>query len=414
MIQFLLLAVPAFAGDSAAVLKGIDARAPRYGDMSRKIWEFAEVGYKEHKSAQLLKADLREAGFTIQDNVAGIPTAFTATWGSGKPVIAILGEYDALPGLSQQDTPAKAPRPGVTAGHGCGHNLLGAASALAAVSIKDWMAENKIKGTLRFYGAPAEEGGAGKVYMARAGAFADVDAVLAWHPGSENGASLKTSLANYSGKFRFYGKASHAAASPEKGRSALDGLILMSHAVDMLREHVPESTRMHYIFTNGGSAPNIVPDFAEGYYYARHPDMPTLDGIWARIGKAAEGAAIATETRAELQLISSVYNELPNDALAALFDKNLKAIGGLKYSPEEQSFAETLRKTYPTEGTLALGTEERILPPEEGIGSGSTDVSDVSWIAPTSEFRTATFVPGTPGIAGKPRPARGRASDARG
>ncbi|HKX30823.1 MAG TPA: amidohydrolase [Blastocatellia bacterium] len=378
------------------ILRQMDERAPHFGELSRRIWEFAEVGYKERQSSDLLKSELRAAGFRIQENVGEIPTAFVATYGQGQPVIGILGEYDALPGLSQETEPEKKPRQAGAPGHGCGHNLFGVASAYAAVTIKDYLAAKKLPGTIRFYGTPAEEGGAGKVYMARAGVFSDCDVVLAWHPGDSNGASLRSSLANISAKFRFYGQAAHAAAAPDRGRSALDGVMLMSHAVDMLREHVPQTTRIHYIVTKGGEAPNIVPDFAEIYLYARHPSMPILDGIWSRIVKCAQAGALATETRMEMELVHSVYNLLPNEPLARLFDQNLKLVGGVKYSPPERGFAEKLRLTFPLEGALPLGSEEQVQALEEGSGSGSTDVGDVSWIVPTSEFRTATYVPGTP------------------
>jgi aminobenzoyl-glutamate utilization protein B len=225
---------------------------------------------------------LRSAGFAVTENVAAIPTAFTATWGQGRPVIAIMGEYDALPGLSQEDVPERKPRVNGGPGHGCGHNLLGAASLFAAATIKEWMAEKKIPGVIRFYGTPAEEGGGGKLYMIRAGVFKDVDVVLSWHPADRNGASLQSSLAIISAKFRFHGKLAHAAAAPDAGRSALDGLMIMANSVEFLREHVPDSTRMHYVVTNGGSAPNIVPDYSELFLYARHLSMPVLDQLRRR------------------------------------------------------------------------------------------------------------------------------------
>jgi aminobenzoyl-glutamate utilization protein B len=313
-------------------------------------------------------------------------------------VISILGEYDALPGLSQQG--GKSSREPIVAGasgHGCGHNLLGTAAMFGAISAKEYLQEHKLPGTIKFFGTPAEEGGGGKVYMSRAGVFNDSDVVLAWHPGDRNVASVRTSLANINAKFRFYGTPSHAAAAPEAGRSALDALMVMTYAVEMMREHVPETTRIHYIITSGGAAPNVVPDFAELYIYARHPDMPTLDGIWARIIKTAQAGALATETRMEMEVINSVYNELPNGPLAALLDKNLKRVGGVKYTSEERAYAETLLKTWDRSGTLPLGSEAEIQPMESGHSSGSTDVGDVSWIVPTSEFNTATFVPGEPG-----------------
>jgi aminobenzoyl-glutamate utilization protein B len=386
------------ANDHEELLRKMDAQAQHYGELSRKIWEFAEVGYKEKQSSDLLKAELRSNGFQLQENVADIPTAFTASYGSGKPVIGIIGEYDALPGLSQEAVSEKRARVVGAPGHGCGHNLFGVASAFAAITVKNYLAEKRLGGTVRFFGTPAEEGGSGKVFMSRAGVFNDCDVVLVWHPGDNNGASLTSSLANINAKFRFYGTASHAAGAPERGRSALDAVLLMAHAVDMLREHVPQTTRLHYIITQGGSAPNVVPDFAEIYVYARHPSMPTLDGIWQRIIKCAEAGALATETQMKFEIIGSVYNLLPNAPLAQLYDRNLRVVGGVKYTPEEREFATKLRQTFSLEGAKELGSEETIQPlrTEEGSG-GSTDVGDVSWIVPTAEFRAATYVPGTPG-----------------
>jgi aminobenzoyl-glutamate utilization protein B len=399
LFTLMLTGVHAIAVDDRnEMLRKMDERADHFGRLSRRIWEFAEVGYKEKQSADLLKSELRAAGFQIQENVGEITTAFTATYGSGKPVIGIMGEYDALPGLSQIDAPEKKARVAGAPGHGCGHNLFGVASAFAAIAIKDYLTANKVNGTIRFYGTPAEEGGGGKIYMARAGAFNDCDVVLAWHPGGSNGASLGTSLANIHAKFKFHGKAAHAAGAPDKGRSSLDAVMLTAHAVDMLREHVPQVTRIHYVVTNGGEAPNVVPDFSEVWIYARHPDMAMLDDIWSRIVKCAEAGALATETRMEMQLVNSVYNLLPNEPLAKLLDRNLRRVGGMKYSAEERAFAEKLRQTFPTEGALPLGSEEQVQPlREESGGGGSTDVADVSWIVPTAQFTAATYVPGTPG-----------------
>ncbi len=392
----LLFAGAALASDKDDVLNQMNARATHYGDVSRKIWEFAEMGYHENQSAALLKSELRQAGFTLAENVAGIPTAFTATWGQGKPVIAILGEYDALPGLSQDTEPDRKPIVAAGPGHGCGHNLLGTASLFAAVTVKDWLAAKKIPGTIRFYGTPAEEGGGGKIYMARAGVLRDVDVVLTWHPGDSNLASKESSLAITEAKFRFYGKPAHAAAAPDLGRSALDGLMIMANAVEFLREHVPESTRIHYIVSNGGAAPNIVPDFAELFLYARNPSMPVLDGIWDRIVNCARAGALATDTRMEMELIDSDYNTLPNDALSALVDRNLHMAGGVTYTKDEEEFAEKLRKTLPLDHAPALGSQETILTPRDGYFSASTDAGDVSWMLPMSQLNTATFVPGVP------------------
>ena len=392
MLRILLLLLTTLAlraDDKADLLRNMDTGAAHYGDVSRQIWNFAETGFKETKSAALLRSELKAAGFTLAENVGGMPTAFTATWGHGQPVIGIMGEYDALPGLSQDVATERKPLAAGAPGHACGHNLLGAASLFAAIEVRRWMERNKIPGTLRYYGTPAEEGGGGKIYMIRAGAFKDVDVVLTWHPADNNASNLGSSLAMISGAFRFYGKASHAAIAPEKGRSALDGLMIMTTAVEFLREHTPDFTRIHYVVTNGGAASNIVPEYAELQLTARNPSMPVLDDIWERIQKCAQAGALASETRMEMEVSSSYWNELPNDALGALLDRNLRRVGGFTYSPEEQAFAEKLP------GIAAdLSSHEQIQPPMRETGLASSDAGDVSWVVPTGTFGTATFVPG--------------------
>jgi aminobenzoyl-glutamate utilization protein B len=394
-LLFLLATLALAADEKSRLLEKMDARAAHYGDVSRKIWDFPEVGFKENRSADLLKSELRAAGFTLDENVGSMPTAFTATWGKGKPVIAVMGEYDALPGLSQRDTPERSAVVEGGAGHACGHNLLGAASLFAAVTLKEWLAETKHSGTIRFYGTPAEEGGDGKLYMIRAGAFGDVDTVLSWHPADHNGANLKSSLAVISAKFRFHGKPAHAAAAPDAGRSALDGVMIMANAVEMLREHVPESTRIHYVITNGGAAPNIVPESAELFLYARHPSMPVLDGFCEGNIYFVLAGALASETTVETELINSAYNTLPNDALAALADRNLRLVGGVTYTPAERQFAAAIRKTI-GDGAAPIGSQENVEAPVEGRGTASTDAGDVSWTLPMAEINAATFVPGVP------------------
>ena len=300
----------------------IDSKYPAYSEIARKIWEFAEVGYKETKSSALLQETLAKQGFKIEKGIAGMPTAFTATYGTGKPVIGILGEYDALPGVSQDATPELKAIQGKTAGHACGHHLFGTASAAAAIEVKNWLIANKKQGTIRFFGSPAEEGGSGKVYMVREGLFKEVDVVLHWHPGAENSAETGATLSNKSGKFRFYGVASHAAASPERGKSSLDGVEAMDAMVNMLREHVTQETRIHYVITRGGEAPNVVPAFAEVYYYVRHPKPDEVKAVWDRVVKAAEGASMGTGTRVEVEVMGGVYNMLPNETLGKIMDKN--------------------------------------------------------------------------------------------
>src|SRR5215813_12616790 len=311
------------AQERDAVLQSIESRRSAYADVAKQIWAFAEVGYQEVKSSALLQQQLKAAGFTVRAGVADIPTAFVASAGSGKPVIAILGEFDALPGLSQEPTARRSAIVQEGAGHGCGHNLLGTGALAAAVAVKEWLAAGHA-GTVRYYGTPAEEGGSGKVYMIRAGLFNDVDAAVTWHPGDRNEASPSTNLANITGKFRFHGVAAHAAAAPHKGRSALDAVEAMDYMVNMMREHVPQETRIHYIITRGGAAPNVVPDFAESYYYARQPDMQILDGIWDRMVDAAKGAALGTGTTMEFEVTGAVYNVLPNEYLSGLMNGNLQ------------------------------------------------------------------------------------------
>jgi aminobenzoyl-glutamate utilization protein B len=385
------------ADTTTGMLKAIDARRDQYAAVAKQIWDYAELGFQEERSSALLEKALADAGFVVERGVAGMPTAFTASYGSGKPVIAVIGEFDALPGLSQAAGDAVR-HPLVTggSGHACGHNLLGTASAAAAIAVKDWMIQTKQPGTLRYYGTPAEEGGGGKVYMVREGLLKDVDAAVTWHPGDQNSANPASSLATIAADFRFYGVAAHAAAAPDKGRSALDAVESMDYMVNMMREHVPQETRIHYIIKNGGVASNIVPDYAMAEYQARHPDMRVLQGIWARIVKASEGAAMGTGTRVEHEIITSYWNVLPNDTLTAVAHRNLIRVGGVDYTPEEQAFADKLRATLIDPAT-PMGAQKPIEPMKTGlVGSASTDVGDISWNVPTAQLVTATFVPGVP------------------
>jgi aminobenzoyl-glutamate utilization protein B len=383
---------------SSEVLERLNQRAEKYGTIAHTIWEYAEVGYQEEKSSSLLQEELKAAGFAVEAGVADIPTAFVATYGSGKPVIGLLAEFDALPGVSQEAVPEPQPRPGNNAGHACGHHLFGAASTAAATSLKEWLAANGGSGTVKLFGTPAEEGGAGKVYMVRAGLFDDVDAVIQWHPSDGNSADAGSTLSNKSAKFRFYGAASHAAAAPESGRSALDGVEAMNHMVNMMREHVPESTRIHYVITSGGEAPNVVPAFAEVFYYVRHPQMREVRSIFDRIVKAAEGAALGTETTMDYEVIHGSFNLMPNETLARVMHANLKKVGGITYTAEEQAFAEAIVLSLPEARRKPLSTAgdvQQFRIPQKAYPA-STDVGDVSWTVPTAGLRTATWVPGTP------------------
>jgi aminobenzoyl-glutamate utilization protein B len=382
-------------GDRAAALRSIEAKQDHYATVARRIWDLAEVGYQETESSALLQSELRSAGFSIQAGVAGMPTAFVATAGSGSPVIGILAEFDALPGITQSDSPERDALDHKAAGHACGHHLFGTGSSAAAIAVKEWLAQSGGRGTIRLYGTPAEEGGAGKVYMVRAGLFRDVDVVLHWHAADRNDASPGNSLSNKSAKFRFHGVSAHAAAAPERGRSALDGVEAMNHMVNMMREHVQEDTRIHYVITQGGSAPNVIPDFAEVFYYVRHPDPTQVAELFARVVKASEGAALGTETRVEHEVIHGIYAMLPNDTLGRIMDRNMRAIGGVTYSPDERSFAERLRKSLPSD-VPPIERAAQIEPYGIKEAGGSTDVADVSWVVPTAGLRAATWVPGTP------------------
>ncbi|MFT4832918.1 MAG: aminobenzoyl-glutamate utilization protein B [Psychroserpens sp.] len=377
------------------ILKNLDKKSETYGTIAQNIWEFAEMGYLEENSSSLLQKTLSDEGFSIKKGVAGMPTAFIAEYGNGGPVIAIMGEFDALPGLSQQAVPEKLSAD-KAAGHACGHHLFGTASTAAAIAVKEWMEANNTKGTIRFYGCPAEEGGSGKVYMVREGLFNDVDVALHWHPGAENEANAGAALANKSAKFRFYGVSAHAAGAPEKGRSALDGVEAMDMMVNMMREHIPSEARIHYVITQGGKAPNVVPDFAEVYYYARHGQRDVVIDIFDRIVKAAEGAALGTGTTMDYEMIGGTHELLPNLTLQKLMYDNLVKVGGLSYTPEEKEFADKI--------ALSLGYEKANLEVAKNIepykteakAYGSTDVGDVSFTVPTVGLSTATWVPGTP------------------
>ncbi len=399
-LLFLLSALPLCAQTTKPdVLARVDATKAAYEDIAMKIWNFAEVGFHETQSSALLQAKLKQEGFAVEAGVAGMPTAFVATYGSGAPVIGVLAEFDALPGVSQEAVPEKKERAGATAGHACGHHLFGTASIQSAIAVKEWMQATRQKGTLRVYGTPAEEGGSGKVYMVRAGLFKDVDVVLHWHAGDRNQITMASSLANKSGKFRFYGVASHAAGSPERGRSALHAVEAMSHMVNMLREHVPDTTRMHYVITRGGEAPNVVPAFAEVYLYVRSPSRDIVNEVWERVVNAANGAALGTGTTMKVEITGGVHELLINDTLGRLMHENLTAVGGVTYTPEERDFALKIGRTVfgkaPAPEVAALIVP--FVPGErrEG-GGGSTDVGDVSWVVPTVGLRAATWAPGTP------------------
>ena len=396
--QIFLLLVLSFANfniNAEFLESSIDKNKERFSKVALDIWEFAEMGYQETKSSALLASELQKEGFKITKNVANIPTAFIAEYGSGGPIIGILGEFDALPGLAQSNSPFKEVVSNETgAGHACGHHLFGAASAWAAVTIKEWLENNNVAGTVRFYGTPAEEGGSGKVYMVREGLFDDVDVVLHWHPDDTNSANSRSSNSNKSARFTFKGISSHAAGAPEQGRSALDGVESMNMMVNLLREHIPQESRIHYVITKGGLAPNVVPDLAEVYYYVRHPQMHMVEELFSRVIKTAEGAAIGTDTKMSYEVMHGNYSLLPNDVVQKLMHKNLSTFGGISYSDKELEYAKDIYKTF-LKPTLEIGSQKYVTEFSNSHSYGSTDVGDVSWVVPTAGLRTATWVPGT-------------------
>jgi len=397
ILAVLIPAVAAAQDGKAMVADFIDSHADSYGNVAQEIWELAEVGYQETESSALLQGVLAAEGFQIEAGVAGIPTAFVAEWSNGDgPVVGILAEFDALPGITQDRSPTRDPIQDKPAAHACGHHLFGTGSSAAAMAVRHWMEETGQQGTIRLYGTPAEEGGAGKVYMVRAGLFDDVDVMLHWHPSSQNQAGASSTLSNKSAKFRFSGISAHAAGAPERGRSALDGVEAMNYMVNMMREHVPQETRIHYVITYGGAAPNVIPDFAEVFYYVRNPDPANVLTIFERVAEAARGAAQGTGTTVEYEVIHGLYNLLPNIALQRAMHANLERVGGVLYDDQEWNFAELIHETLP-ETSPALETAAEVQPffvREEGSG-GSTDVADVSWMVPTAGMGAATWIPGT-------------------
>lgn len=394
IIAGLLLLPACLQAQEQVALEYLESHAGQYRELAQKLWDIAEVGYQETESSALLQQQLTDAGFEVSAGVANIPTAFVASYGEGKPVIGILAEFDALPGISQAASPVRDVIEDKSAGHACGHHLFGSGSTAAAIAVKQWLDETGHEGTVRLYGTPAEEGGSGKVYMVRAGLFDDADVALHWHPSDKNAANPSTSLANKSARFSFTGVSAHAAAAPHRGRSALDGVEAMNHMVNMLREHIPETSRIHYVITEGGSAPNVVPDFAQVYYYVRHPDADVLKTIWDRVMTIARAAADGTGTRVEAEVMHGNHSLLPNKTLARVMHRNLSRVGGITWNEEEQEFARTLFETLNASEDL-LGTESEIEPMNMVRGKGSTDVGDVSWTVPVTGLRTATWVPGT-------------------
>ena len=398
------------------VSKLIGAKKEKFLKVSDEIWNFAETRFEEFKSAEALALALESEGFNVERNSCNIETAFVGSWGSGSPVIGFLGEYNALSGLSQvADEIVKKPIVDGTPGHGCGHNLLGAGALMAAVALKDYFEQNNLPGTVKYFGTPGEEGGSGKTYMVRDGAFEGVDICFTWHPGGENNVTILSSLANIQTYFRFKGKSAHAAGSPENGRSALDAVELMNVGSNYLREHVPTTSRFHYAIVNtGGPAPNVVQAEAEVLYLVRAPKIGQAKNIYERIIKIAQGAALMTETELEIHFDKACSNYVPNIALSTLMHEVMTDIGPTKFDDADYAMAEKLRATLSAdEKNKSIGKTNNIAdwqeaeeladgkvlsdfiypyhPELKDVSSpGSTDVSDVSWVVPTAQFNWST------------------------
>ena len=397
------------------ISKLIEQKRDTFITVSDKIWETPEIYFEEHQSAKYLCQALETEGFQVEKGIAGLETGFVASFGMGKPVVAILGEYDALTGLSQKKgMVTNDPIISGGHGHGCGHNLLGAGALAAAVAIKDYMQQTGLKGTVKYFGCPAEEAGSGKAYLARAGLFEDVDFALSWHPATIPGIMNISSLANYSVRFQFHGKSAHAAAAPHLGRSALDAVELMNVGVNYMREHMISEARIHYAITNaGGISPNVVQPYAEVVYLIRAPKKQQVKELYDRVYDIARGAALMTGTTMETVFEGTASNLVPNTVLAKVMHKNLVAVGVPAYDEEDQQFAKKIQESLSAEDlrTALAGVDKETakqlkdktiadviapLPAYEFTLSGSTDVGDVSWVVPTMQCMTTCWALGTP------------------
>jgi aminobenzoyl-glutamate utilization protein B len=368
----------------------IDKRKAEMIKLSDQIWAFAETALREHKSSEALSRYAEQQGFKVERGAAGMPTAFIASYGQGRPVIGILGEFDALPGISQKASPVKEPLEAGAPGHGCGHNLFGVASLGAAIAVKELMAAGKLKGTIRFYGTPAEEAGSGKAYMTRDGLFKDLDVCLAWHPATATQADVDSTQALVDFIVEFKGKAAHAALDPWNGRSAADGLEAFTHGVNLLREHVKPTVRIHYAILKGGDVPNVVPEYAKVWCWARDSKRAGVEPVLQRLREIAEGAARIAGVESKFTIQSGCYEILVNLTGAKLLQQNLEWLGPIKYTEQEQEFARTIQRATGTEQKGLDGEIKPLRAPKPDPPGGSTDVGDVSWVVPTLHLSVTT------------------------
>jgi aminobenzoyl-glutamate utilization protein B len=402
---------------TAAILHSIEHEDEKLAYLAKEIWDHPQIGLQETFAAELLAKECEDAGFTVERGVGQMPTAFVASWGEGKPIIGVLGEYDALPGLSQELSAEKTPIEQGGPGHGCGHNLFGVASFAAALAVKERMQAEKIPGTIRFYGCPAEETLMGKTFMAKDGVFDDLDAAVCWHPGDTNQIWHSSSLAMNSFKVNFYGVAAHGAAAPHLGRSALDGAQLMDIGVNYLREHIIQEARIHSVITSGGQAPNVVPAYAQIWYFVRAPQRSQVEEIYQRMLDIAKGAALMSGTTYDIDFLTGCYDVLPNSVMSNLMLEKLREAGPIEFTEQEKAFAKQLQATFPagsldysyamleknaTDGFSKADLEnplwEQVIgfKPEPQVMAGSTEVGDVSYITPTGQLTTPCWPFGTP------------------
>jgi aminobenzoyl-glutamate utilization protein B len=368
----------------------IEKRKAEMIKLSNQIWAFAETALREHKSSKALADYAEQQGFKVERGVAGMPTAFIATYGQGRPIIGILGEFDALPGISQKATPVKEPLEAGAPGHGCGHNLFGVASLGAAIAVKELVAAGKLKGTIRFYGTPAEEAGSGKAYMTRDGLFKDLDVCLAWHPAIATQADVDSTQALVDFIVEFKGKAAHAALDPWNGRSAVDGLEAFTHGVNLLREHVKPTVRIHYAILKGGDVPNVVPEYAKVWCWARDSKRAGVEPVLQRLREIAEGAARIAGVESKFTIQSGCYEILVNLTGAKLLQQNLEWLGPIKYTEQEQEFARAIQRATGVEQKGLDGEIKPLKAPKPDPPGGSTDVGDVSWVVPTLHLSVTT------------------------
>ena len=369
----------------------------RMSEVNRRIWSLAELPLKEYQSSATLVHWLEENGFEVQKAVGGLPTAFVASYGEGGPVIGILAEFDALPGMSQQAATTRTAREGIDSGHACGHSLFGTASSGAALAVKYALERAKGKGTIRLYGTPAEEIGEGKMWMAMAGAFDDVDLLFTWHPGITTAATFEYSKALVSVKFNFRGLAAHAATSPHEGKSALDAVELMNTGVNFMREHVKEDTGIHYVISDGGGQPNVVPPRAQVWYYVRANKHGDVHRLFERVVNIARGAALMTDTQMSYDILAESPEVLPNRPLSELIERNLLRAGAPRFTTEEKAFAAQTQADFAVKPLVALSEQIEPLAAQPTQGTYSTDVGWLSWLAPTGSLTTACYTYGAPG-----------------